>query len=226
MTPRQRAKQKKAALAAPFKRFTVDGEVQVRPAKSMIVKLDEARQPWERQPKESNQGYAAFQIYRDLPLVERKHTVVARAMGLSTPAVWAHATKHSWIERAAAWDLYLDRAKLAQTEKYQLEMAARHADIAMTMLARVRDRLDQINFKKLDPKVVAQWLDIGVKVERLARGLTPESTINTVNTLNLNLRQMSEEEIIKEIAKEGLRSGRDRAIDVSSIEIPTDANPS
>jgi len=210
LTPRQRTKAKLAAKTARLSTVAA------------LTDWAKDRQLWEQQPKEGSSAYAHFSIYRDMEPTERTFTAAARKLGMTGSGINTIAIAGRWKERAAAWDNYLDRARLAQTEIYQLEMAARHAEIAKMMLERVRDRLSQINFKQLEPKVVSQWLDIGVKVERLSRGLTADATTTNVNSINVNLRQMSESELLAEIERETKRLTAGRG---SVIEIPVSESP-
>jgi hypothetical protein len=163
--------------------------------------------PWERQPNESAQAYRQFQVYRDMPPHERSNYVVEAKLGLSRAVITRNCAVQRWVERAAAWDFHLERAKLIQTENYQIEMAARHAEIAQQMLTKTRERLLKVNLKLLGPKEIAQWLEVGVKVERLSRGLAASDAPSVLKQTNISIRTMSHKEIMLELAKEGQRSG-------------------
>ena len=187
------------------------------------------REPWEQQPGETPKAYAQFVAYRDMEPFSRSFKLAAQKFNLPTSSASLLASNNDWVARATAWDMYLDRARSAQNEMNQLEMAARHAEIAKLMLGKIKDRLTTINFRALEPKVVSQWLEIAVKVERLSRGLTAESIVNNVQNISVNLRQMSEEDLLREIERETKRlsPGRPPAIDIpvseSSIESQSDA---
>lgn len=84
---------------------------------------DEVRQPWERQPKESDAAWRAFQVYRDLPHLPPDQSPVSRSQrAVSTrlypgrsPAkgvvkeIGGWSSKWRWIERVNAYDAHLDR---------------------------------------------------------------------------------------------------------------------
>lgn len=198
MTPRQRARAK--LIASKLARRS--------PSDISPFVLSDSVQPWERQPSESAIAYRAFQIFRDLEPAKRSLPKVAEILGQGGSSVSGFSRHNLWRQRAAAWDFHLNRARLAQSEMYQLDMSARHAEIAKMMLERVRERLATVKFNTLDHKTVAAWLEIGMQAERLSRGLNPEQTINHAHSLNVNLRQMTEAEIMAEINVETKRSGR------------------
>lgn len=164
-------------------------------------------QPWERQPDEGPEAYAQFTVYRDMAPEVRGYAKVAAIVHMSKTVCTRHGATHYWVERAAAWDFHLERARLSATETYQIEMAARHAMLAKGMLDKLTERLKKVNLNTLGPKEIAQWLDVGVKVERLSRGLRPEETAGTVVNINNNIKGLSDQELLTELAKEGIRQG-------------------
>lgn len=164
-------------------------------------------QPWERQPDETPEAYRYFCYYRDADPAERSQAHVQRKFGLSRTVVCRHSSNHRWIERAATWDFHIERCRLAKTETMQTEMASRHAEIAVVMLTRVKQRLARINFNKLDPKAIAAWLEVGVKVERLSRGLSPTEASDRMSKVSVNINSMTDQDILAQIAIEGNKRG-------------------
>ena len=127
---------------------------------------------WERQPYESSKAYAAFCIYRDLGTERSLDKALAAANKKPTNRRhWARwMGKYNWLERARAYDDYLERKKREEKEKAILEMAERHARLAMAFQQRVAERLREINPSELSPSDMAKWLDVSTKLERLSRG--------------------------------------------------------
>jgi len=127
---------------------------------------------WERQPYESSKAYAAFCIYRDLGTERSLDKALAAANKKPTNRRhWARwMDKYNWLERARAYDDYLERKKREEKEKAILEMAERHARLAMAFQQRVAERLREINPSELSPSDMAKWLDVATKLERLSRG--------------------------------------------------------
>jgi hypothetical protein len=161
--------------------------------------------PWERQPMESIKAYAQFQVYRDMNPPDRGYLKVAEKLHLSQVQIAHAGAVQRWVERASAWDFHLERARLQQTEQYQAEMAARHAEIAKEMLGKVKQRLLSVNLKTLGPKEISQWLEVGVKVERLSRGLSSEAAEKALYQTNVQINHLTKQEIMTELAREGVK---------------------
>jgi len=126
---------------------------------------------WERHKEEnSSKEYAAFCIYRDLG--PNRSLEKVRRSGVKTTLRWLQhwSAKYNWVERARAYDDYLERRKREEKEKAILDMAERHAKLAMAFQQRVAQRLQEIDPSELSPADMAKWLDIATKLERLSRG--------------------------------------------------------
>lgn len=212
-------------LPAPATRTGEYDENNRRYKKGQMYGQNRARQivvedlhPWERQPDETPEAYRAFILYRDLDPLERGYGAVAKLIHHSRTLVSRHGSNHHWIERASAWDFHIERARLAVTEKMQVEMVARHAGIAVDMLDKVKQKLAMVNFKKLSTKEMREWLEVGVSIERLSRGLSGGRVAAQFNVLNQNISanaaspgnaaeiaaQMTDAQITAELKKMGV----------------------
>lgn len=127
---------------------------------------------WERLPNESSKAYAAFCIYRDLGFERSLDKALAVANKKPTNRRhWARwMEKYKWVERAQAYDDYIEQKKRKEQEKAILEMAERHARIAMAFQQKVVERLRELDPSDLSPKDLSTWFDIAAKIERLSRG--------------------------------------------------------
>ena len=81
----------------------------------------------------------------------------------------------SWVydlprPRCQAWDSYLDDQVLALVADQVTEARARHAAAARTMVDKVAERLTEVDPSELSVSELARWIDVAVKVERLALG--------------------------------------------------------
>jgi hypothetical protein len=85
---------------------------------------------------------------------------------------WLHtwSSKYDWVTRAQAYDDYIEKKKREEKEKAILDMAERHAKLAMAFQQRVAQRLQEIDPAELSPADMARWLDIATRLERLSRG--------------------------------------------------------
>lgn len=81
-----------------------------------------AIKPWERQPKESEEAYAAFLAYRDMGPGR-----TLEGAGKLLEKSWKHFGHYSsrwrWVERCEAWDNHLqrerDRVAVAEARKWE-----------------------------------------------------------------------------------------------------------
>ncbi len=126
---------------------------------------------WERMPGESTKAYSVFCQYRDLGperSLEKLRQKLAKSRSRATLTRWS--SKYNWVERARAYDDYIDKKKRAEHEKAILKMVERHAKLAMAFQQRIEERLKKINPEELGPADLVRWLDVATKLERLSRG--------------------------------------------------------
>lgn len=126
---------------------------------------------WDRQKDESSKAYAAFCVYRDLG-PDRSLEKVRQNLDKPRSRKWLGewCAKYNWVERTKAYDDYLEKKKREEKEKAILDMAERHARLAMAFQQRVAERLREIDPSELSPSDMAKWLDIATKLERISRG--------------------------------------------------------
>jgi len=139
---------------------------------------------WERLPGESSRAYSVFCEYMNLgpyrsldKLKQKLHKSITK----SVLARWS--VKYKWVERASAYDDYIEKLKRIENEKAIVEMCERQAKIAMEFLEKVEKRLETLDPADLTPSELIRWLDIAVKVERLARGEPADISKAEVTTL-------------------------------------------
>ncbi len=115
------------------------------------------RQPWERQPNETDRAWAAFQVYYNMPPSERSHDAAYRERYKKGPN--AHATKtfrtwsnhHDWKNRAGAWDRHLDDIERAVTEQERVEWRKDRRSLLRTFLTTVTQAIE--NFDPTDVRM-------------------------------------------------------------------------
>lgn len=131
---------------------------------------------WERLPEESSKAYEAFCIYRDLG-VDRSIEKTAKSRLKPGSYSWLRnwSSKYNWVERARAYDDYLEREKRKEREKAILEMMDRHIKETMALQQKALERLKTLNPDELTPRDVLNYLLEAMKVERLSRGEPTES---------------------------------------------------
>lgn len=126
---------------------------------------------WERQPGESSKAYAAFCVYRDLgPERSLEKALQNLSKKRAKWQLWQWSSKHNWVARCQAYDDYIERRKREEKEKAILEMAERHARLAVAFQQKVVERLRELDPYQLSPSDLVKWLDVATKLERLSRG--------------------------------------------------------
>jgi len=126
---------------------------------------------WERQPGESTKAYAAFCVFRDLG-TERSLEKAGQMLDKPRTRKWLGewSAKYKWVERAKAYDDYVEKLKRKEKEKAIKEMGERQARIAMAFQEKIIERLQSIDPAELTPTELARWFDVAAKIERLNRG--------------------------------------------------------
>lgn len=149
---------------------------------------EEAREIWERQDGETTKAYRAFSLYRDMPPSRRSIARVAKAIndelvrqgGQRKPYLvrqcqkWS--SKYRWVERAHAYDDELDRIARAERAEAIREMARRQASLGRALQVIAGNRLKDIDIRNLSADDIRRYIETGVKVERLALGLSDRSS--------------------------------------------------
>lgn len=146
-----------------------------------------AESVWEQLPGETPRAFGAFAAYRDLDRSERsiraayrRHTGREHAnQATGTWYIWS--SQFHWIERAAAWDAELDRAKRQALREEVERLARRHLNVAGVFESLVVQRLQKFNEQAiagLTPGELAKWFEMAVRIQRQALGLQDEQKIN------------------------------------------------
>jgi hypothetical protein len=136
---------------------------------------------WERQQGEPPRAWKAFVIYRDMGDdrgVVKVRDVAGGIYKHSTLLGWAE--KFRWVERARAWDNYVDRRRQAAFLKEQEEMARRHITTGRKLqdvgLSYVDERLEdpEVRAKEMSAASALRFIDTGVALERKGMGVDDE----------------------------------------------------
>ncbi len=152
-----------------------------------IHPLDETRDPWEKQPRESRKAYAAFALYRDMGPHGRSLAAVGRELRKSVKMIEYWSVTWQWQRRIEAWDTHTDQQRRVELERRQEDMLDRHRRTGLAMLTKVVQRLvgrpksgdDGPAIQALDPNTLdaqdlARLAQVGVQIERLSHALPTE----------------------------------------------------
>lgn len=168
---------------------------------------EQAVEAWERQPGETPQAFEAFQRYRDMG-ADRSVVKVAKAVGKSASLLDRWRGRWRWNERARAFDIQQDRARILASNAAIAQMAQRHATMGAWISNRAMkhiqarlnmglDRdgnfiLDEQGQPATEPIPVweaRQLVDLGIRLERQARGVaeTPPVEVHVHGDSHLNM---------------------------------------
>ncbi len=128
---------------------------------------------WFRQKGESRKAYEAFAIYRDLGAA-RTQAKVATHLGKSIKLMQRWSANYEWVDRAAAFDANEEWERMVSFREQRTQMYANDAKIARMFKQKVVDRLKTLDASELSPTQLSHWLEVAVKVERLALGDSTE----------------------------------------------------
>lgn len=149
---------------------------------------DEPALPWERLPDESVRAYAQFCAFRDMPYTSEEHESftraqirsgrslgkVAKRLGSSISLVQKYSMRFNWRSRAEAYDDYVERELREKNESEIRKMNKLHAKAGRKLTEKALCGLASVNAKALSALDIVRMFDIGVKIERLARGQSTE----------------------------------------------------
>ncbi len=166
-------------------------DVAVQPVTAPTSFIDE----WERQPGEAPKAWKAFVLFRDMG-EERGVYAVRDKAGFPTSHLqltkWAEA--HRWMERAAAYDRWIDRKRQRAHVEEVEAMARRQVQIGQALqgagLEWVKDELDTPEKRRdrLNANSSLRFIVQGVDLEREGLGLDKAEaggdTNITVNVLD------------------------------------------
>jgi len=128
------------------------------------------RQLWDRQDHEGAEAYRAFCRYRELGSGERSYEVVSQEIGCSIQLLKRWGSRHRWVNRALAWDDYIDSLQQERSIRARLAMHQRHARAAMALVEKGAQGVERLRASKLAPRDRVAMIRAGTEIERLARG--------------------------------------------------------
>jgi hypothetical protein len=83
---------------------------------------------WERRENETAKAYAAFCIYRDLPVESRSLSLAAEKLGRSLSLLEQWSARHEWVIRVQAYEEYLRQIEQTEMEEARRQHARDEAE--------------------------------------------------------------------------------------------------
>jgi hypothetical protein len=124
--------------------------------------LDVDLNPWEKQPDETEEAWAAFQAWKES---------ADRRVADHGPNAYTWSSQWSWGYRAYRYDLYMARVDEEAMVRYRLRMNDRQRRTAGLVQQKVVEWLMAADFTRMGTAEVAKWWDLAVRVERDAAGV-------------------------------------------------------
>lgn len=166
------------------------------------ITLATDREPWARQPRESEKQYVAFQAFLNQE-PPRSIERLAKELGKNGPGhlyQWSSANK--WMDRVIHYDGYIRRSQDQALMAQRKEMNERHANLAKAMSAKVAQRIQTLQPEELSPGELGRWMQVLSMVERLALGegsLVPDTNVQ----VNVGVQVNSQPDPVVDLAHVG-----------------------
>jgi hypothetical protein len=137
--------------------------------KTGITLSDDGRDPWDRQPDESQKMYDQFVVFRDLGRA-RHWKKLADRFNITTKTAASNCAKYRWSERASAYDAYMDQQWVAVMAENSRRNARDHIRVARTLLTKLEERLTTLDPDKINNADFVRMTDLWSKLSRVAAG--------------------------------------------------------
>lgn len=139
---------------------------------------NKAEKPWERQPKESSQAFAAFDCYCRMG-AERSLSKVSQVLHKSKTLLGRWSSEWEWVKRCQAYDNFLQEQELEQVKKEREQMRKRHAVLGELLQKKAASALKSLDPENLEAKDLLKFIIEGAKLETISRGVDPASPSGT-----------------------------------------------
>lgn len=146
------------------------------------IRYEDEMEEWDMRPDlgETDKTYKYFCAYRDMNVQGRnKRSIreVQKQFDVQLATIAAHSRRFRWVERAKAYDKYLEKSRRARFEDELIRMYATHAKVGTSLIAKAMQKLINTPDDMLTINDVTKLLDLGLKTERISRGESIEGKL-------------------------------------------------
>lgn len=139
------------------------------PGEPMIT-LATDRNPWERQPRETDLMWARFKVFRDLgPETDRLRQTLEVLNSTSDPISYntlkEYSSTYRWSARSGAWDRYLAQADRARMIKRRRMAIDEQCKLAQALRNKAAVALNNMSWEGLSPSDIVRFFELAYKVE-------------------------------------------------------------
>jgi hypothetical protein len=124
---------------------------------------------WERLDGETARAFATFTTYRDMG-PERSQAKVVQESGKNPALIQRWSVQHHWVNRADAYDRFLDEEWVKTRAARLRQSAERNADLADAAIEKLADAIAKFKPKDMTPSAVARLMNATVRMQQLALG--------------------------------------------------------
>lgn len=135
---------------------------------------------WDKREDESAKAYEWFCRYRDMG-PDRSHEKLNQkySEGVSKRSLTLRwSSKYAWVERAEAYDAYLDGIKRDSNEDRVRKTAEEHIDVADKIMELALSKLALLEWAEVKPHEVKGLIELSVKMKRDALGVAEKHEVN------------------------------------------------
>ena len=160
---------------------------------------------WEKQNFDTPRSYNHFCIYRDMG-IQRTLQKVREQLGKPPKYIRSleyASVKYRWVERANAYDDYIEEEARKENEAEIKEMKKRHILQARLMQNKVIERMQNLNPQEMTSQDCVRMYDVAVKVERLSRGCE-DNKIEVNNKVIVDTKEAIERKKLENLTEEEL----------------------
>lgn len=144
------------------------------PSRDQPIPLASDRDPWDRQPGESERQYSRFRAYLELgrtrTLKQAHETLSALGVKVSLGQLYNVSWIYQWADRAQSFDADQDRLHREQLFAARKDMIDRHQKVARSLQGKALTRLKQLPVEELSALDVVRMLRLAVAIEHKAIG--------------------------------------------------------
>lgn len=132
--------------------------------------------PWDRAPDETPPAWEAFTTYRDLGPGQRSTAKVAQDLGKTKTLMDGWSARHRWVERARAFDAWVDLRAQEALARRAVERKERQATLGRNLQA-----VASLPAQELARRIKAGTLDLAAMkatdLVKLQAALTPAAKV-------------------------------------------------
>lgn len=144
------------------------------------IRLDDDREPWDRQPGETHRQYSRFRTFLELgrgrTLKQTAEMLQAVGDTVSYRVLQQYGYQFQWTVRAEAHDYDQDRLERERLLTLRREMTGRHRKLAAGLTSKAVAAMQNLQPGDLSTLDIVRFIETAARLERAALG-GPDQTV-------------------------------------------------